>query len=258
MKIALKPNVKPIKQKPYSLNPKYKEKVRKDLDKMLEAGIIEPVEESNWVNPMVVQEKKQKGEIRICVDLQNLNDACVDDAFPMLFIDEVLDNVGGYKIVLNLKKCIFCAPFGILLGHVVCKQELTMEPSNNVMIVNSKAPGNVKQLHTTMGHTRYYRKFIKAYAQITTLMEKMLKKDVTFCLDEECWCNLDVLKESMVTTPILEFPVWIKEFHLHVEVSCIALGAMITHTDEGEMDHPIAFVSIQLLNSEKNYSSTKC
>lgn len=63
MKITLKLDVKPIKKRPYQLNPKYKEKVRKELDKLLDANIIEPVEESNWVSPMVVQEKKKKGEI---------------------------------------------------------------------------------------------------------------------------------------------------------------------------------------------------
>ena len=61
IKIPLKANVKPVKQFPYRLNPKYKEKVRMELDKMLAAGIIEPVEESEWVSPMVVQEKKTKG-----------------------------------------------------------------------------------------------------------------------------------------------------------------------------------------------------
>jgi hypothetical protein len=85
MKITLKPDVKPIKQRPYRLNPKYKEKVCLELDKMLAAGIIEPVEESDWVSPMVVQEKKQKDEIRICVDLRKLNDACVHDPFPTPF-----------------------------------------------------------------------------------------------------------------------------------------------------------------------------
>eukprot|EP00253_Pinus_taeda_P012816 PITA_12816 len=60
---------------------------------MLVVGIIETVEESDWVSPMVVQERKQKDEIRICVDLRKLNDACVHDPFPTLIIDEVLDNV---------------------------------------------------------------------------------------------------------------------------------------------------------------------
>jgi len=42
------------------LNPKYKAKVKEELDKMIAAGIIEPVEESEWVSPMVVQDKKTK------------------------------------------------------------------------------------------------------------------------------------------------------------------------------------------------------
>ena len=65
---------------------------------MLAVGIIEPVEESEWVSPMVVQDKKTKGEIRICVDLRKLNDACLHDPFPNPFTDEVLDNVGGQEV----------------------------------------------------------------------------------------------------------------------------------------------------------------
>ena len=94
----LKEGAKTVKQCPYRLNPKYKEKVRKELDKMLTVGIIEPMEESKWVSPMVVQDKKTKGEIRICVDLRKLNDASIHDPFPTPFTDEVLDNVGGQEV----------------------------------------------------------------------------------------------------------------------------------------------------------------
>ena len=65
---------------------------------MLAAGIIELVEESEWVSPMVVQEKKTKGDIRICLDLRKLNDASLHDPFPTPFTDEVLDNVGGQEV----------------------------------------------------------------------------------------------------------------------------------------------------------------
>lgn len=105
MKITLKLDAKPVKQCPYRLNLKYKEKVREELDKILVAGIIEPVEESDWVSPMKVQEKKLKGEIRICVD------TCQQHQIP-----------------LNLKKCTFLIPFGNLLGHVVCRQGLMVDP----------------------------------------------------------------------------------------------------------------------------------
>jgi hypothetical protein len=46
MRIPLKLDAKPVTQRPYRLNLKYKEKVKIELDRMLEAGIIEPVEES--------------------------------------------------------------------------------------------------------------------------------------------------------------------------------------------------------------------
>ena len=65
---------------------------------MIKAGIIEAVEESEWINPMVIQDKKSKGEIKICVDLRKLNDASIHDPFPTPFTDEVLDNVGVQKV----------------------------------------------------------------------------------------------------------------------------------------------------------------
>jgi hypothetical protein len=281
MKIPLKPDARPVRQRPYRMNPVYKKKVKEEIDRMLEAGIIEPVEESEWISPMVVQEKKQGG-IRICVDLRKLNDAFLHDPFPTPFTDEVLENVGGqeaysftdgfsgyhqikiapedrYKttfatewgsyqytvmpfglknaptifsrvviaafkefihqflevylddwtvfsllkdhvevlrlmlercrqcqISLNIKKCIFGTPFGILLGHIVCKQGLLVDPAKIVVIVNLPPPKSVCQLRATLGHTGYYKKFIKGYAQITAPMEKLLKKDTIFQWNEDC------------------------------------------------------------------------
>ena len=64
---------------------------------MLEADIIELVEELEWICPMVVQDKKQGRGIRICLDLRKLNDACLHDPFHTPFMHEVLDNVGGHE-----------------------------------------------------------------------------------------------------------------------------------------------------------------
>ena len=126
----------------------------------------------------------------------------------------MFDTYQRYQIVLNLKKYIFCVSFGIFLGHVSCKQGLMVDLVKIAMIVNLEAPRNVRQLRVTLGHTGYYRKFMKAYSQTIVPMEKLLKKDAMFCCDEECQHSLDALKENMVTTPILVFPDWIKEFQV--------------------------------------------
>jgi hypothetical protein len=118
----------------------------------------------------------------------------------------MLERCRQCQISLNIKKCIFGTLFGILLGHIVCKQGLLVDLAKIVVIVNLPAPKTVRQLRETLGHTRYYRKFIKGYAQITAPMEKLLRKDTKYQWNDECQHGLDTLKERMVTTPILVFP----------------------------------------------------
>eukprot|EP00253_Pinus_taeda_P025990 PITA_25990 len=91
----------------------------------------------------------------------------------------MLDTLHKYQVTLNLKKCIFYVPFGILLGHMVYKQGLMVVPAKIKVIVNLEAPRNVNEIHAILGHIGYYRKFIKAYAQITAPMEKLLGRTMS-------------------------------------------------------------------------------
>jgi hypothetical protein len=61
----------------------------------------------------------------------------------------------------------------------------------------------------------------------------------------------------MVTAPILVFPDWSKEFHVHVDVSSIALGEVLAQPREGYIDHLLSFSSRKLSTSEINYTTTK-
>jgi hypothetical protein len=90
IKIELKLGSKTIRHIPYHLNPGVKDKVKREIDKMPEAKLIFPVEEAEWVSPIVIQRKKGIEEIRVCVYYIILNYVCVHDPFPMPFIDEVL------------------------------------------------------------------------------------------------------------------------------------------------------------------------
>ena len=71
--------------------------MKAEIDWMLDAGIIKPVEGSEWISLMVVQDKKID-EVRICVDLRKLIDACMHDLFLTPFTDEVLEGVGGQEM----------------------------------------------------------------------------------------------------------------------------------------------------------------
>ena len=77
------------------MNPNYAKAVKEDLEKLLKAGFIEPVDQATWLSSIVVVPKKNS-KLRICIDFRRLNAATKKDPYPLPFTDEVLDMVIGY------------------------------------------------------------------------------------------------------------------------------------------------------------------
>ncbi len=92
--------VRPVKLPPSRLAHAYRDTVKKELQEMLDAGIIEP-SRSEWASPIVVVPKKDGG-IRLCVDYRRLNSVTSGDAYPMPRIDELVDRLGGAKYLTTL------------------------------------------------------------------------------------------------------------------------------------------------------------
>jgi hypothetical protein len=158
----------------------------------------------------------------------------------------MFDRCGELQISLNLRKCIFCVPHGNLLGHIVCREGVLVDPAKVAVIVNMPMPMSAKQLRSTLGHTGYYHRFIGRYANITAPLENLLKKVEMFQWNPECDKAFETLKEKLSTSSIMMFPNWENEFHVHVDASGIALGAILVQPRDGDMDHPIYFASHKL------------
>ncbi|KAH9317692.1 hypothetical protein KI387_019461, partial [Taxus chinensis] len=70
--------------------------VKEEIDKLLDAGFIFSVENSEWVSPIVIS-IKNNGKLRICVDYRKLNKATKKDHYPLPFSDQILDEVAGQE-----------------------------------------------------------------------------------------------------------------------------------------------------------------
>ena len=83
----------PIKQAPRRMPLAKKEVVRKEVEAMLQNGIIEP-SVSPWSSPIVLVEKKDHST-RFCVDYRALNDVTRKDSYPLPNIQDCFDALGG-------------------------------------------------------------------------------------------------------------------------------------------------------------------
>lgn len=68
-----------------------------ELGKLLKVGFILPIENTEWVSPITLAPKKN-GKLRVCVTYKKLNDVTKKDRYPILFCDEVLEEVGVHEL----------------------------------------------------------------------------------------------------------------------------------------------------------------
>ncbi|CAA6665827.1 unnamed protein product [Spirodela intermedia] len=111
-RIFLEDEFRPVREAQCRLNPKVWEAVKEEILKWLNAEIIYPISDSQWVSPVHVVPKKagvtvtvnDKGEEiqtrlstkwRVCIDYRKLNAATKKDHFPLPFIDQILDRLAG-------------------------------------------------------------------------------------------------------------------------------------------------------------------
>lgn len=108
--IKLQPGTSPIKQRYYPVSPAKQKILDQELQKMLETEVIEP-SKSAWSSPDLLV-PKSNGEYRFCVDYRALNKATVKDAYPLPYVNAILDRLKGarYLSSLDIKSAYWQVP----------------------------------------------------------------------------------------------------------------------------------------------------
>jgi hypothetical protein len=95
----IKVGFRPYKQGAWDFKPEIVGRVKEEVDRLLQAGFIQPCGYPDWVSNIVPMEKKNTGKIWICMDFRNLNRATPNDEYLMPVADLLIDSALGNKVV---------------------------------------------------------------------------------------------------------------------------------------------------------------
>lgn len=96
-KVKLRPEIPPVQQKLRRLPFSIRDDVTAELVRMEKEGIIERIDSSPWVSPILAI-KKKSGQLRLCTDLREVNKAVVIDSHPLPHIEEVFHELRGAQM----------------------------------------------------------------------------------------------------------------------------------------------------------------
>nr|GEW91121.1 reverse transcriptase domain-containing protein [Tanacetum cinerariifolium] len=143
--ILIEEDYKPAVQNQRRVNPKIYDVIKKEVEKLLDAGLIYQISDSPWVSPVHCIPKKggftvvtnEENELiltrlviewRVCIDYRKLNEATRKDHFPLPFMDQMLERLawneyycfldgffGNFQIPIDPRdqeKTTFTCPYG--------------------------------------------------------------------------------------------------------------------------------------------------
>ena len=169
---------------------------------------------------------------------------------------KVMQRLRDAGLTVSEEKCHFCRPELKYLGYVVDRRGLRVDSDKVRAILDIPVPRSVSEIRRFAGMASWYRRFVPEFASVMAPITRLTRKGVKFEWTAECQQAFTVIKERLVSAPILTCPDFRVPFCLQTDASAFGLGAVLTQVLDGE-ERVIAYLSRSLTRQEQNYSTTE-
>eukprot|EP00731_Ephydatia_muelleri_P033930 Em0042g9a len=260
-------DAQPVHLPPRRIPQARREELRGLLRDMLESDVIQQ-SDSPWSSPIVLA-KKHDGTARFCVDYRKVNEVTRKDAYPLPRVDDTLDTLVGSKFFTTLDlasgywqvevapedqpKTAFTTPEGLyqfkqvtFLGHIVSTDGVATDPSKTEAVSKWPIPQNRKEVQQFLGLANYYRRFVKDFALISKLLQRLTEKNAPFEWTIGCQNAFDELRKRLVSSPVLAYPDYERRFILDTDASDVGIGAVLSQVSDCGSERVIAYASRSL------------
>ncbi|XP_060201150.1 uncharacterized protein LOC132629778 [Lycium barbarum] len=165
------------------------------------------------------------------------------------------DRLRRYNLKLNPAKCAFGVPAGKLLGFIVSRRGIELDPSKIKTIQELPAPKSRKDVMSFLGRLNYISRFIAQSTVICEPIIKLLRKDAPTTWTEDCQRAFDKIKEYLSSPPVLVPPEAGRPLLLYLSVSENAFGCVLGQHDETrKKERAIYYLSKKFTPYEARYT----
>nr|GEY06797.1 reverse transcriptase domain-containing protein [Tanacetum cinerariifolium] len=175
-KILMEDDFEPAVQHQRRVNPNIHDVIKKEVLKLLDAGLIYPIFHIPWVydgyHPLRVHEEDIPktafwtwyGHLEFTVMPFGLTNAPTEEQEVHLKL--VLELLKKEKLFVKFSKCEFWLDEVCFLGYVVNSNGIHVDPSKIEAVKNWKEPKTPSEIRSFLGLAGYYRRFITNFSKI--------------------------------------------------------------------------------------------
>nr|GEW13762.1 reverse transcriptase domain-containing protein [Tanacetum cinerariifolium] len=229
-------NFKPAVQHQRRVNPKIHDVIKKELEKLLDAGLIYLISNSPWDQRLETSARNEyycfldgfSGYFQIPIDpkdQENTTFTCPYGTFAyhrmpfelckalgtfqrcmMAIFHDMIEKTMEVFMDDFSEKSHFMVKEGIVLSHNISKNRIEVDKVKVDVIAKLPHPTTVKGIRSFLGHAGSYRRFIQDFSKIARSMTRLLEKDTPFFFSKECVEAFQTLKRKLTEAPILIAP----------------------------------------------------
>jgi len=195
-------------------------------------------------------------------DIKHIDQPYLDD-FPahsklrqdhLTHLREFFLHCHHYKIHFNPQKFVFCVESGQLLGFIMSKEDIRLDPLKVELILNLSPPSTLHQIQSLQGNTNFLCRFIAKYVELTKGFTHLLNKDTSFIWDDVAQRAFDALKYTLTHASLLHPPNYHRDYLLYLVSTDSSIAMVLVHEDESHEEHVIYYLSRGLTITEINYA----
>ena len=155
----------------------------------------------------------------------------------------------GYRLSLNPAKCVFGVTSGALLGYIVSKEGIAVDPNKVKSILKAPTLTNEKALSRFLGQIRWHNQMLWYLVDFATSLHVAVHQ-LPFQWTKHEDKAYHALKVVFSQPPVVQPPDWSNDFHVFVDVSDVAIGSVLMQLTEPKWYQPIYYASRKLSKVE--------